>query len=98
MFKFDILYFVAVFFAVLFIRNLLVGQDHLKTIPYSEFRALVEKDGVTDLVVGPTKITGAYKQPAGKDSPQHFSTVRVDPQIADETFRQLTFEQGRSRV
>lgn len=86
-FKFDILYFVAVFFAVLFIRDVLVGQSHLKTISYSEFRALVEKDSVTDLVVGTTKITGAYKQPAEKDGPQHFSTIRVDPQIADELTR-----------
>jgi len=62
-FKFDIMYFIAVFFAVLLIRDLLVGQGHIKVIPYSEFQGLIEKDGVTDLVVGPTEITGAYKPP-----------------------------------
>lgn len=86
-FKFDILYFIAVFFAVLLIRDLLVGQNHVKVIPYSEFQSLIEKDGVTDLVVGPTQITGAFKQPVDKDAPQHFSTVRVDPQIADVLMR-----------
>ena len=34
--RFDLLYFIAVVFAALFIRDLLVGQDHVKTIPYSE--------------------------------------------------------------
>ena len=82
-FKFDILYFIAVFFAVLLIRDLLVGQGHIEVIPYSEFQSLIERDGVADLVVGPTEITGAYKPPIEKDAPQHFSTVRVDPQIAD---------------
>lgn len=82
-FKFDILYFIVVVFAVLLIRDLLVGQGHVKVIPYSEFQSLVERDGVTDLVIGPSQITGAYKPPVGDDGPQHFSTVRVDPQIAD---------------
>ena len=91
-FKFDILYFILVFFAVLLIRDLLVGQNHVKIIPYSEFQSLIEKDGVTDLVVGATEITGAYKSPVEKDAPQHFSTVRVDPQIADVlTRRNISF-------
>ena len=85
--KFDFIYFIAVMFAVLFIRDFLVGQGHVKTIPYSEFRELLEKGDITDLVVGRTKIVGAYQAPATKGSPQHFSTIRVDPQIADELVR-----------
>src|SRR3546814_19414618 len=69
-----------------------MGSDHLKTIPFSEFRTLVEKNAVTDVVVGPTTITGAYKtagqkvggKDAGEVKDQHFSTIRVDPAIADE--------------
>lgn len=76
-FKFDILYVIVDFFAVVLIRDLLVEQEHVKTIPYSEFLALVEKDGVTDLVVGPTRIPGAYKQTKEGGRPQHFSTIRV---------------------
>ena len=85
--KFDFIYFIAVMFAVLFIRDFWVGQGHVKTIPYSNFRELLDKDEVTDLVVGRTKIVGAYRTPAEKGSPQHFSTIRVDPQIADELIR-----------
>ena len=85
--KFDFIYFIGVMFAVLFIRDLWVGQGHVKTIPYSNFRELLDKDEVTDLVVGRTKIVGTYRTPAEKGSPQHFSTIRVDPQIADELIR-----------
>ena len=63
-FKFDILYFVAVFFAILLIRGLLVGQSHVKVDPYSEMQSLIEKNGVTDLFFGPTEITGGNKSAA----------------------------------
>jgi cell division protease FtsH len=90
--KFDLLYFIAVLFAVLLIRDFLVGQDHVQTISYSEFRELLDKNGVKDLVVGPTRITGAYI-PAKEGEPEkHFTTVRVDAPIADElTKRNIKF-------
>ncbi len=82
-FQFDLIYIIVAVFAVLFIRDLWVGEDHTKTIPYSEFRSLLDKGEVTDLVVGPTRIVGAYAKP-GEAGKQHFSTVRVEPQLADE--------------
>ncbi|KAB2916765.1 MAG: ATP-dependent zinc metalloprotease FtsH [Hyphomicrobiaceae bacterium] len=84
--KFDLVYFVAVIFAVVFIREYWIGEDHSKTIPYSEFRRLLDKGEVTDLVVGPTRIVGSYTKP-GEAGKQHFSTVRVEPQLADELAR-----------
>ncbi len=89
--KFDLVYFIVVMFAVLFIREYWVGEDHSKTIPYSEFRSLLDKGEVADLVVGPTRIVGAYTKP-GEPGKQHFSTVRVEPQLADELARRnITF-------
>ncbi|MCF8706899.1 ATP-dependent zinc metalloprotease FtsH [Rhizorhapis sp. SPR117] len=95
--KFDIAYFIAIIFVVLIIQDFWAGQGHVKTIPFSEFRALVEKNAVTDVVIGPTTITGAYKgagdkgsgdkaaaNGASKPQEQHFTTIRVDPGIADE--------------
>jgi cell division protease FtsH len=82
-FQLDLIYFIVAMFVVLFVRDLWVGQDHTKTIPYSEFRALLDKGEVTDLVVGPTRIVGAYTKSA-EAGKQHFSTVRVEPQLADE--------------
>ncbi len=91
-FKISFVYFVMVVFAVLFIRDLLVGQSHLKTIPYSEFRELLDKGDVSDLVVGRAKIVGAYRAPGENGRPQHFATMRVDAQIADElTRRKISF-------
>ena len=58
--RFDFLYFIAMMLAVLLIRDFLVGQDHVRTISYTEFRELVDKNAVKDLVVGPTRITGTY--------------------------------------
>ncbi len=90
--RIEIVYIIVTFFLVLTIQNFWMSSGHLKTIPYSEFRSLVEKNAVTDVVVGPTKITGAYKtagqKTGGNDAAtaaqQHFSTNRVDPGIADE--------------
>jgi cell division protease FtsH len=82
-FKFDLVYVMVAVFAVLFIRDLWVGEDHTKTIPYSEFRSLLDKGEVADLVIGPTRIVGAYAKP-GEAGKQHFSTVRVEPQLADD--------------
>ena len=39
----DIVYFIAVIVAVIFIRDLWFSQSHMKTIPYSEFRVAIEK-------------------------------------------------------
>ena len=86
-FKFDVVYFILAMFAVLFIRDYLAGEDHSKTIPYSEFRKLLDQGEVTDLVVGPTRITDAYTKPSEAGIKQHFTTVRVEPQLADELAR-----------
>ena len=77
-------YIVAAFFAVLLIRDLLVQPEHVRTIPYSEFRALVDQGKVADLVIGPTRITGAFKEPQQDGKVQHFSTVRVEPGLAED--------------
>src|SRR6516162_10152488 len=90
--RFDFLYFIAVMLAVLLIRDSLVGQDHVQTISYSEFKELLDKNAVKDLVVGPSRITGAYVPVKEGEPEKHFTTVRVDGQIADElTKRNIKF-------
>jgi FtsH Extracellular len=90
-FQLDLSYFIVAMFAVLFIRDLWVGQDHTKTIPYSVFRALLDEGEVTDLVIGRARIVGAYTKSsdAGK---QHFSDVGVEPQLADSAQELLARE------
>jgi cell division protease FtsH len=86
--RFDIIYFIAVIFMILLIQDFWMGAGHVKTIPYSEFRTLVDQKDVTDVVVGPSRITGAFKGPVKKGEPEHFSTVRVEPTIGDVLQRQ----------
>ena len=86
-FKFDLIYFMAVIFAVVLIRDLWVGESHIKTIPYSEFRTLLDKGELKELVVGKTRIVGTYTTPNEAGKPLHFSTIRVEPQIADDIAR-----------
>jgi cell division protease FtsH len=87
-------YIIAAFLALMLIQDLLYQPTHIKTIPYSEFQQLADQGKVTDIVVGPTTITGTYKAsevqvkpPAGQAAPpaepQHFQTYRVPPELAD---------------
>ncbi|CAN7792006.1 ATP-dependent zinc metalloprotease FtsH [Caballeronia sp. LjRoot34] len=84
----NVLYIVAAFLAVMTIQSFFAKPDHIKTIAYSEFQQLVSQSKVTDLVIGPTQITGTYKDVTAKDvqagKPQHFSTLRVEPALAQE--------------
>jgi cell division protease FtsH len=88
-------YIVLAFLAVLLIQDFLYQPTQIKTIPYSEFQQLVDQGRVTDLVVGPSQITGTYKavqtqtngsgskSSAPESQPQHFVTERVPPDLAD---------------
>jgi cell division protease FtsH len=86
-FGFDILYFVGALFAVLLIQDFFAANAQVSEIPYSEFKQLLDKGEVRDLVVGPSRITGTLPAPDAAATPRRFSTVRVDPQIADELSR-----------
>jgi len=80
----SLLFFMLAIFAVLFIRDLWIDQSHLKVVPYSEFLTLVEKGEIKDVKVDTNRITGTYAQPGKDGKPQHFSTIRVEPQLAAE--------------
>lgn len=80
--RLDIVFFVLAALLALSLRDYLASAVSEKEIDFSEYRALVERNAVSDVVVGRTKITGTYK--TGKaDETQRFSTIRVDPEIAD---------------
>ena len=83
-FALDALFFIVALFGVLFIRGYLVEVDHVHEIPYSEFKQLLDKGQLQNLVVGPTRITGDLPAEAGKKDTQHFTTVRVEHQTAEE--------------
>ena len=52
-----------------------------QTIPYSQFQALLQTNGVSDLTVGQDTISGTLKHPTA-GQPAAFTTNRVDPGLA----------------
>jgi len=76
-------YIIAAFLAIIALQGLLIQPTHIKTIPYSEFQTLLQQKKITDLVVGATTITGTYKESPAAGI-EHFSTVRVDPTLAQQ--------------
>ncbi len=83
-FHFDVLYVIGIVLAILFVREIWTAGNPGETIAYSQFREWLDKGAVSDLVVGPSTISGTYKPSGKKSQPQSFTTVRVDPQIADQ--------------
>lgn len=83
-------YFIAAMLAIMLIQDYVLRTAHTRTIPYSEFQRLVDENKVTDLVVGPTRIEGTYKEKVD-GRVQHFSTVRVEPELA-QTLTQKKLE------
>jgi cell division protease FtsH len=76
-------YVILAFIAILFIQDLLVRSASVKVIPYSEFQTLLQQQQLTDIVVGPTTITGKYKNPPAGTVPG-FSTTRVDTALVPQ--------------
>jgi cell division protease FtsH len=84
-------YIIAAVMAVMLIQDFVVQRTQTKTIPYSEFQQLVDQGQVTDLVVGPTTITGTLRD-AKPNEPKQFSTFRVPADLADKlTAAKLAF-------
>jgi cell division protease FtsH len=80
---FTVWYVVAAVLFVLFLQDFLVGRNHVKTIPYSEFQQSLARGEIKDVEIGPTGMVGSYKAPP-PGAPPHFQTQRVDPQIAEQ--------------
>jgi len=67
------------------------AEQQVKTIPYSQFQALLQSGQVDNLVVGDNQITGTLKN-AASGEPTQFETDRVDPALAQDLAKQkITF-------
>jgi cell division protease FtsH len=75
-------YIVAAVLAVAFLQQFGANLLQTEMIPYSQFEQLVSAKQVSDVVVGAESIQGTLKSPLPSGKSQ-FSTVRVDPAIAD---------------
>jgi cell division protease FtsH len=76
-------YIVAAIFAILLLQNYLARLALVETIPYSQFQTLLRQGAIDDLTIGRDTITGTFRNTNGSLKTQ-FSTVRVDPQFAED--------------
>ncbi len=82
---FQIWYVAAAFLALLLVQDYLGAMaGNVQTLPYSQFQAMLQGGKLDNLVVSANRIEGDVKD-AEKDKPARFSTVRVDPALA-QTF------------
>ncbi len=80
--QFHLWYFVIAFAAILLLQAWWQQSQTVETIPYSAFKGLIESGNVTDLKIGPARISGAFVEP--EDGKTRFVTTRVDPGLATE--------------
>jgi cell division protease FtsH len=79
-------YVVGAVLVILIIHDLFPQAHQTQEIPYSEFQRLLSEDKVTDLVIGPARIEGAYKEGV-EGAARRFSTIRVEPGLAEALIR-----------
>jgi cell division protease FtsH len=81
--RFNILYAVAAFLAVLLIQYLVATANRIAVIPYSEYQQLLQQGKVDSVGISDRTIQGTLKEalPGGQ---KQFVTTRVDPDIAQQ--------------
>jgi cell division protease FtsH len=78
--KFSIWYILLAFWFVLILQNYISTVMAIKTIPYSQFLALVKDGKVTEVAITENQIQGTMKTDKGDEE---FKTVRVDPDLSN---------------
>lgn len=67
---------------ILLLHEMLVNVRSVATIPYSQFRQLVETDQIEEVAVGQDRISGKLKRPLPSGQSE-FVTARVDEKVAE---------------
>jgi len=86
-------YFVLAFFTILIIQNYF-GSAHVEVISYSQFKSLLKKDLINDLVIHQTTIDGNLKGAAVKEIFPPEKVKKIPPEIV-EGKKPLPFETVR---
>jgi cell division protease FtsH len=78
----NVWYVLLALLAVLTIQDVLIATRQTETLPYSEFKRLVADGKVAEATIGPTTITGRFREPV--DGKPFFVTQRVDQDLASD--------------
>jgi cell division protease FtsH len=81
--RFQWLYFLLAFWAVLIIQQFWEEQTQVTRIPYSQFMTELKAGNVTEVMISENYVRGYLKESVN-GSKKEFMTVRVDPELADE--------------
>jgi cell division protease FtsH len=84
--KFSIWYILLGVWIVLIVHNILFSALSIKTIPYSEFLALLRENKITELAVSENQIQGKMitdNASRTEGSGTMFKTIRVDPELTE---------------
>jgi cell division protease FtsH len=82
---FSIWYVVLAVWAVILIHDFIQALRHIEEVPYSEFKALVASDKVTEVAIDSHKLTGKLKTEGESKEARWFTTVRVeDPDLVKD--------------
>jgi len=65
------------------VNQLLFQSDPVRTVPYSQFETWLDEGKLSEVTVRLDAIDGTLSAP-GAGEPRRFTTVRVDPQLADK--------------
>jgi cell division protease FtsH len=76
-------YVVIAMMLILTARGWWEQSGSVQTIPYSEFQALLEDDGLQEISISSTKVRGKLKQ-TGADGHEYIETVRIEPEFAKD--------------
>lgn len=83
--QFSVWYVFLAIWAVLIIQNIIVQTFQIKTIPYSEFIAALEKGQIEEIAISQTHIQGEMKVADTPEETVKFKTVRVyDPELTKQ--------------
>ncbi len=81
--NFTFLYFIIAIVGIFLIHSYLSLRSEIKTIPYSEFKALIKQDKVADLLIDNEKVQGNLRSEDGKTV--KFVTSRIeDPDLVKD--------------
>jgi cell division protease FtsH len=81
--KLNLWYVAFALFGVVLLQQLWVQSREVTTLPYSEFRTLLEQRKIDDIVVTEHHVTGKLKEPTAEGASQ-FVTTKVDPSLVAE--------------
>ena len=79
---FDIWYVLMAVVIIFAIQDMISSRQHIQTIAYSEFEQALSQGRIAEVTIGADRLTGAYRNPP-KGTPEHFTTIRVEPGVAD---------------